>query len=127
MGREFIPIFSDWAAEYDETVAGKDEEYRAVLKYEQLLAEIAEKAGRSVVEFGSGTGNLTQALLDQGKNVLAIEPSPEMRRIAKSKPSLSKVTFVDGDMEVFLRSRMRLIRSFLPMFFIILRRTKNNG
>lgn len=30
MGREFIPIFSDWAAEYDETVAGKDEEYRAV-------------------------------------------------------------------------------------------------
>ncbi len=37
----------------------------------------------------------------QGKNVLAIEPSPEMRRIAKSKPSLSKVTFVDGDMEVF--------------------------
>jgi putative AdoMet-dependent methyltransferase len=78
MGREFIPIFSDWAAEYDETVAGKDEEYRAVFfKYEQLLAEIAEKAGRSVVEFGSGTGNLTQALLTQGKNVLAIEPSPE--------------------------------------------------
>lgn len=39
MGREFIPIFSDWAAEYDETVAGKDEEYRAVFfKYEQLLA-----------------------------------------------------------------------------------------
>ncbi|MEQ7137979.1 class I SAM-dependent methyltransferase [Enterococcus casseliflavus] len=102
MGREFIPIFSDWAAEYDETVAGKDEEYRAVFfKYEQLLAEIAEKAGQSVVEFGSGTGNLTQALLGQGKNVLAIEPSPEMRRIAKSKPSLSKVTFVDGDMEVF--------------------------
>ncbi|MER2118551.1 MAG: class I SAM-dependent methyltransferase, partial [Enterococcus casseliflavus] len=102
MGREFIPIFSDWAAEYDETVAGKDEEYRAVFfKYEQLLAEIAEKAGQYVVEFGSGTGNLTQALLDQGKNVLAIEPSPEMRRIAKSKPSLSKVTFVDGDMEVF--------------------------
>ena len=56
MGREFIPIFSDWAAEYDETVAGKDDEYRAVFfKYEQLLAEIAEKAGRSVVEFGSGT------------------------------------------------------------------------
>ena len=50
MGREFIPIFSEWAKQYDETVKGKeDEEYREVfLHYPELLANIAEKAGDSV-------------------------------------------------------------------------------
>ena len=51
MGREFIPIFSEWAKQYDETVKGKDEEYREVfLHYPELLANIAEKAGDSMKE-----------------------------------------------------------------------------
>lgn len=102
MGREFIPIFSEWAKQYDETVKGKDEEYREVfLHYPELLANIAEKAGDSVIEFGSGTGNLTLELIRRKKTVFAIEPSAAMRQVAEAKPELSQVTFIDGDMEQF--------------------------
>jgi putative AdoMet-dependent methyltransferase len=105
MGREFIPIFSEWAEEYDETVKGKDEEYREVfLHYSELLADIAEKAGDSVIEFGSGTGNLTLELIRRNKKVFAVEPSAAMRQVAEAKPELAQVTFVDGDMERFPQS-----------------------
>ena len=62
-------FFSEWAKQYDETVKGKDEEYREVfLHYPELLANIAEKAGDSVIEFGSGTGNLTLELIRRKEN-----------------------------------------------------------
>lgn len=102
MGREFLNIFTEWAGEYDETVHGSDEEYAEVfLHYEELLTEIATLSGEVVLEFGSGTGNLTEKLLQQGKQVIAVEPSLEMRRIAQEKADLKTVTFVDGDMETF--------------------------
>lgn len=102
MGREFIPIFKEWAHTYDATVGGEDPEYQGVFNhYAELLAEIAEKSADFVVEFGSGTGNLTLALVEHGKQVIAVEPSEDMREIAQRKPALTNVTIIDGDMEVF--------------------------
>ncbi len=102
MGREFMPIFKEWARSYDDTVTGADPEYQEVfLNYHDLLAEIAEKASESVLEFGSGTGNLTLALVQRGKTVVAIEPSEDMREVAQEKAALKHVTFIDGDMETF--------------------------
>lgn len=102
MGLEFIPIFTEWAKEYDATVEGRDPEYAEVFsRYPEMLQMIAEKSGNQVLEFGSGTGNLTTALLRAGKKVYPIEPSEEMRQIARQKPELKDVHFANGDMENF--------------------------
>ena len=48
------------------------------------------------MEFGAGTGNLTEKLMDLGYSIIAIEPSPEMRKIANEKLA-GNVDIIDGD------------------------------
>ncbi|MBG9586358.1 class I SAM-dependent DNA methyltransferase [Cytobacillus firmus] len=96
MGREFVELFDHWAEFYDETVAGKDLEYQEVfLNYEHILQEVANLVKGNVIEFGVGTGNLTQKLLEKGANVTGIEPSAAMRDIAGEK--LPDVPLLNGD------------------------------
>lgn len=96
MGREFEQLFDEWAITYDDTVSGKDEEYKEVfLNYELILATVASKAKGTVLEFGVGTGNLTKELLNAGHQVIGIEPSKEMRMIASEK--IPNVPIYDGD------------------------------
>jgi putative AdoMet-dependent methyltransferase len=96
MGREFLDIFEEWAEEYDRTVAGGDLEYKEVFRnYEEILTEVAENAFGTVLEFGVGTGNLSEKLLEQGLDVIGIEPSEAMRTITLTKfPNLA---VMDGD------------------------------
>ncbi|MGR3765130.1 class I SAM-dependent methyltransferase [Rossellomorea sp. NS-SX7] len=97
MGREFLDLFEDWADSYDDTVAGKDAEYKDVFaKYEDILGEVVSRSNGTVVEFGPGTGNLTAKLSEAGLNVIPFEPSPEMRLIGQQKLG-DKVSFLDGD------------------------------
>ncbi|MGX7417280.1 class I SAM-dependent methyltransferase [Carnobacterium gallinarum] len=99
MGREFLEVFSDWAEEYDTFVQGQDPAYQPVFKdYSVILKTIVEKSGNSVIEFGIGTGNLTLLLLESGRKVFPIEPSPEMRQLASLKLPHS-VTIYDGDLQ----------------------------
>ena len=82
----FMDVFTEWASTYDDTVTGHDPEYKEVFRrYEEILDTVATKAVSPVVEFGAGTGNLTQRLLDRHEEVLAVEPSPEMRDILINK------------------------------------------
>ncbi|GEN55415.1 MULTISPECIES: class I SAM-dependent DNA methyltransferase [Halobacillus] len=86
MGMEFVDLFNQWASSYDDTVAGKDPEYREVFEgYDEMLGRLAKLSVSPVMEFGVGTANLTRKVIDQNKVVLGIEPSSEMRRIAKVK------------------------------------------
>lgn len=97
MGREFLDIFEQWADSYDDTVIGHDIEYKEVFsKYEQILAAVADRSIGHVVEFGVGTGNLTQKLLASGLRVTGIEPSSPMRKIAEAKLGNNAV-LLDGD------------------------------
>ncbi|MFL8937856.1 class I SAM-dependent DNA methyltransferase [Rossellomorea oryzaecorticis] len=97
MGREFLDLFGDWADSYDDAVAGKDAEYKAVFeKYEEILEEVVSLSQGTVVEFGPGTGNLTEKLAEAGLNVIPFEPSPEMRLIGQQKLG-ERVPFLDGD------------------------------
>ncbi|WP_033828719.1 class I SAM-dependent DNA methyltransferase [Bacillus andreraoultii] len=96
MGREFDELFDEWAVSYDDTVIGNDIEYREVfLHYEHILNQVANKASGTVLEFGVGTGNLTKVLLKKGLHVIGIEPSKEMRAIAKQK--MPHLELYDGD------------------------------
>jgi putative AdoMet-dependent methyltransferase len=96
MGREFIELFDEWSSSYDDTVAGVDQEYKEVFhKYDHILETVAHKSGSTVLEFGVGTGNLSEKLLLKGKTVIGIEPSKGMREKAlKRNPGL---TLHDGD------------------------------
>ena len=96
MGREFVNIFDEWVHTYDDSVSGKDAEYRDVFfKYEEILQAVADAAKGPVIEFGVGTGNLTEKLLAKGFEVAGIEPNAAMREVTKEK--LENVAIIDGD------------------------------
>ncbi|MFD5850163.1 methyltransferase domain-containing protein [Cytobacillus oceanisediminis] len=96
MGREFVDLFDHWADSYDQAVTGKDLEYQEVfLNYEHILNEVSDLVNGNVVEFGTGTGNLTQRLLEKGCSVVGVEPSAAMRKIASNK--MPHLTLLDGD------------------------------
>lgn len=101
MGREFIPLFEDWAATYDQTVQGFDIQYKEAFRgYDDILNAIVSRSGIRVLEFGPGTGNLTAKLLEAGKSVFGVEPSPAMRKLASDKLR-GRAEIVDGDFLTF--------------------------
>lgn len=96
MGREFVEIFDEWVHTYDASVGGGDPEYAAVFEsYGEILEAVAKKALSPAVEFGTGTGNLTAALLEQGHEVAGIEPNAAMRKAAGEK--FPELELLDGD------------------------------
>ncbi|MGM0835841.1 MAG: class I SAM-dependent DNA methyltransferase [Bacillota bacterium] len=97
MGREFVELFNDWANYYDATVSGTDKEYAEVFRgYEDILEDVASKSISPVLEFGVGTGNLTNALLNKGFTVYGVEPSETMREKAAEKLP-ANIKLQDGD------------------------------
>ncbi|TWT06900.1 methyltransferase domain-containing protein [Planococcus sp. CPCC 101016] len=96
MGREFVEIFDEWVHTYDDSVSGKDEEYKDVfVKYNEILQAVADAAIGPVIEFGVGTGNLTEKLLSHGLEVVGVEPNEAMRKVTAEK--IAGLTLVDGD------------------------------
>ncbi len=96
MGREFIPLFDDWAENYDQTVTGHDAEYKEVFEdYDRILQAVASKSKGTVLEFGVGTGNLTEKLISLGRVVYGVEPSKMMRE--KTKARFLDIHLYDGD------------------------------
>lgn len=96
MGREFIPLFDDWAEFYDETTSGYDADYKEVFEdYDRILQTVASKSKGTVLEFGVGTGNLTEKLLSLGRVVYGVEPSKVMRE--KTRARFHELRLYDGD------------------------------
>lgn len=95
----FTEFFDEWASTYDATVYGTDNEYVEVFEnYEGILDTIAKLLNSNnaskVLEVGPGTGNLTTKLNTAGFDVIGIEPSTEMRKLAKEK--LPDIEFIEG-------------------------------
>ncbi|MBW8351004.1 class I SAM-dependent methyltransferase [Bacillus sp. IITD106] len=100
MSTDFTALFDEWSDSYDETVTGHDPEYNEVFRnYFHILEEVVDKARGNVIEFGVGTGNLTELLMKSGKKVFGIEPSSGMRKIAMQK--LPEVKILQGDFLTF--------------------------
>lgn len=86
MKNDFTELFDEWSHTYDETVDGRDLEYRDVFHlYEHILDEVVFHSKGTVIEFGVGTGNLSRRLLKKGINLVGIEPSENMRKQAQLK------------------------------------------
>jgi len=97
MGREFIDIFNEWIHLYDASVAGEDPEYRDVFEgYDEILNAVTSKVIGTILEFGTGTGNLTAKLIDAGHQVIGIEPNSAMRRLTEDR--FPSIEVKDGDL-----------------------------
>ncbi|TQR12819.1 class I SAM-dependent DNA methyltransferase [Psychrobacillus soli] len=100
MGREFVDIFDEWADSYEASVAGEDPEYRDVFEgYDNILNAVASSVSGKVIEFGTGTGNLTAKLVEAGFSVIGIEPNTKMRHATAIRFPSIKV--IDGDLIQF--------------------------
>ncbi|QEY22341.1 class I SAM-dependent methyltransferase [Psychrobacillus sp. AK 1817] len=101
MGREFVDIFDGWADSYEASVSGKDPEYRDVFEgYDTILNEVVNRvSGNSIVEFGTGTGNLTAKLVEKDFSVIGIEPNEKMREMTAER--FPKREIIDGDLLQF--------------------------
>lgn len=96
MTTKFEALFDKWAETYDQSVYGHDEQYRDVFAhYDEILDAVAARSCGTVLEFGVGTGNLTQKLIQKGHRVYGVEPSRSMRRQARRK--VPQVPIFAGD------------------------------
>ena len=81
-------------ADYDALYPGSHLETDAAVA---ALAALSEPAGRSILEFGVGTGRLALPLLELGLTVAGIEASEAMLAELRAKPNGEAVHVVVGD------------------------------
>jgi SAM-dependent methyltransferase len=78
---DFLRIYAEEAAAYEAMVAAEDVDR----ELPRALAEIVDCAGKSVVEFGAGTGRLTAMLGPVAARYFACDQSAHMLDIARRK------------------------------------------
>jgi cysteine synthase A len=96
---KFNFLFDHWADDYDKTVYEQNGEYHEVFEnyqgiLEQTVVDIKKEPGSTVLDLGSGTGNLTYIANLADYNVIGIDPNKKMREIAKDK--FPNIDFVEG-------------------------------
>ncbi len=100
MGSEAVDIqrayYAATADRYDAMHVHGDDEHGFALRF--LISAVDHLGVRSILDIGSGTGRglLTIKTTLPGVTALGVEPSPELRRIGRSK-GLSEHELVDGD------------------------------
>lgn len=103
--RQFTPALGKSAltGDYDDVIAVMVREKRL---RSRLLDLLAPKAGDTIVDIGSGTGTMAIAIKHAapGARVVAIDPDPEVRRLAEAKAAIAQaqVEFVTamGDEDI---------------------------
>ncbi|MCS1350130.1 class I SAM-dependent methyltransferase [Mechercharimyces sp. CAU 1602] len=86
----FNDIFEDWAEKYDQEISGGNPQYEEVFAgYATILETVVDSLeaprGGTVMEIGVGTGNLSQVILNKGFQVIGVEPSTQMQKLAAQK------------------------------------------
>jgi tRNA (cmo5U34)-methyltransferase len=67
--------------------------------YYGTVAEYIGQGARRILELASGTGILTTIIKKKrpGSDIVCIDKNPEMLIVARKKPELREVTFIEGD------------------------------
>ena len=84
--------YDRWAATYDIDANQTRELAAAALRQQNL-----KLADRDVIEIGCGTGRNTQWLIEHGAQVVALDFSPGMLRLAKERVNSPPTRFVQHD------------------------------
>ena len=81
-----IEVFDNWADTYDASVARNTTLYA---RYDDVLDAVVAAArvgpGMRVLDIGVGTGNLALRCLEAGADVVGLDPSEGMLRVARAK------------------------------------------
>ncbi len=96
--------------DYDPIASFYDLNYEHYTQDIPFYTKLAEDYGGPVLELGAGTGRITHAIARKGIEVVALEPSAQMRKLGKQKTKGMNVEWVDGDMRSFkFRKKFNLI------------------
>jgi len=87
----------------------------------EFICKLASKLeAHSVIDFGCGTGLLTNELAKRGYQTVGIEPSAAMLDVAEHKLDSKKVKWVEGSFEKLegLQTDLVLMTSHVAQFFL---------
>ena len=95
--------FDQWAGIYDWVFAWKQDDI-------PFYVEEAVSSGGPVLELGSGTGRVTLPIAESGVEIVGLESSAEMLKVAEAKSKAlgaagSRITWTQGDMRDFSLGR----------------------
>jgi ubiquinone/menaquinone biosynthesis C-methylase UbiE len=92
-------LFDDWAGRYDESLASGSTSV-SFERYDEVLDEALQQAcavpGMSVLDLGTGTGNLAARFIEAGCDVWETDFSGHM--LVKAHPKLSSLHAVLADL-----------------------------
>ncbi|MBA2687331.1 MAG: class I SAM-dependent methyltransferase [Gemmatimonadaceae bacterium] len=86
--------YASWAESYD-----ANENRTRDLDAEVLRRHELDIAGRDVLEIGCGTGKNTEWLAQHAESVTALDFSPEMLSLARTRVNVGHVTFIEHDIQ----------------------------
>jgi len=93
---EQMTYYRKMAQEYDETTGQTEDVQRAFAQARDLLQQLAPV--EQMLELACGTGAWTRALLPLGRDLTAIDASPEMLVLARQKVGAAAVQFQQADL-----------------------------
>lgn len=93
---EQLTYYRKMAQEYDETTGQTEDLQRAFARARELLQHQAPF--EQMLELACGTGSWTRALLPLGRELTAIDASPEMLAVARQKVGNALVQFQQADL-----------------------------
>jgi len=91
-----MTYYRQMAQEYDETTGQTEDLQRAFARARDLLQQLAPV--ERMLELACGTGTWTRALLPLGRDLTAIDASPEMLALARQKVGDAAVQFQQADL-----------------------------
>ena len=84
--------YDEYASSYDKTL-----DFLNSFEGEVLQRMLRGVRGGKILDVGCGTGRLIRQLLDRGAEIVGLDISPEMLKIARKK--FKKTTFIEGNIE----------------------------
>lgn len=88
----------DCSVNYDEITPLYVLQYQRYTDDLEFYTRLAQDYGGPVLELGAGTGRVSRTIANRGIEVVALEPSDEMRRFGEKHTKGLSVEWVDGDM-----------------------------
>jgi len=96
-----INLYKTWASTYDEDFA-KQNDYRSPIEIAKYFAQYSEDKDTPILDVGAGTGLIGECLNLKSKEIDAIDISPEMLNIARTKNCYSEIIEADLTKRLFI-------------------------
>ena len=92
--KDSINLYKTWASSYDDDFA-KQNDYRSPIEIAKFFAQYSNNEDTPILDVGAGTGLIGECLNLTSKEIDAIDISPEMLSIARTKNCYSEIIEAD--------------------------------